>query len=336
MILDGVIITADLRDILKVLNMQTGFMNRRKETSTDIMVSCPFHGNGHERHPSMGISKVDKKRLQGNVERVIPSGTCRCFTCGATMGFTYFVSRLFGFTDAGEYGKNWLIKNFISVEVEERKPLELNLTRDKSAEEMSYVSKDELSSYRYYHPYMKKRKFTDKMISLFDIGFDPSTNCMTMPVRDECGRVPFVYRRSVVGKYFANAEDTPRGSYLYGYFELMRVIKKYPDRVNTVWVTEAPIDVVSAWQHGRFCVGTFTAQMSDTQVNLLASLPVRSIVSAYDNDTAGDKATEKLYTMLRGRKLLHRMVHPEGAKDLNDINEEDWEGLKGRIYVPEK
>lgn len=48
---------------------------------------------------------------------------------------------------------------FLTVELEERKPIKLDFDRHKSIlAPLNYVSDDELESYRYYHPYMFKRK----------------------------------------------------------------------------------------------------------------------------------------------------------------------------------
>lgn len=321
---NGLFITSDLTDVLETLRGATGFLDDIKPSGNNIMITCPFHNGGHEKHPSCGVTKVEVKR--GN--RVFPPGTVHCFTCDYTASIEEFVSHTFNKKDGGAFGYKWLSRNFVSVEVNERKPLKLNFNRGIAIKASHFITEEELEKYRFFHQYMYTRKLTDKVINYFDIGYDADTQSMTMPVRDKDGNVVFVYRRSVYSKFFNNAEDTPRGLYLYGYNEVMRNINK----VKELIVCESPIDALSAWVNKRAAVATFTAQITDEQIKLLKGIPLRKFVSGYDNDEAGWKATNKLGWDLRGEKLIYRLNIPFYAKDLNEIKNDDWDGLSEKLF----
>ena len=168
-----------------------------KESGNNIMTNCPFHSGGHERKPSFGISK---------------DGKCNCFACGYHGDISDMISKLFGYNDdGGKYGQQWLTSNFITLSVENRKKIQLNLDRNQSnnilESDLSYVSEEELNSYRYIHPYMYKRKLNDDIIEEFDVGYDKNTDCITFPVWDENGNCVFIARRSVKTKYFNYPKD---------------------------------------------------------------------------------------------------------------------------------
>lgn len=320
------ILLTDILPILQRLQKETGLLKDIKNSGNNILCTCPFHANGNERNPSMGILKSDLYRNG----KLYPKGTFNCFTCGQTGTIEEFVSKLYGKQDGGYFGKQYISKNFVAVAVNEREKLNLNLSRGKKEKtQIEYVDEAELDSYRWLHSYHKKRGLSDKVISYFDIGYDDKTNTMTMPVRDYTGGTVFVYRRSVERKFFNNAVGTPRGLYVYGMYEVMKNISK----IDELLVCEAPIDALSAWSNGKYAIATFTAQLTPVQISIIKKIPVRKIVSAYDNDEAGQKATTKLFKLLGNTKLKYRLNFPEYAKDLNDIKKEDWENLQSELYT---
>ena len=292
-----------------------------KHTSNNIMTTCPFHENksgeiGMERRPSFGIS-TEEQRMG---DRVIPSGTCHCFTCGYNSSIDEFVSNLFGYNDHGFFGRKWLIKNFLTLEVEHRKPVNFmaNRGRDQKIEKQRYVSEKKLESFRYTHPYMYKRGLTDEIIEMFDVGYqeDYKVNdtkrieVITFPVRDVKGRTIFISRRSVKGKFF----KLPTGSVkpLYGIYELM----KYGSKTKRVIIVESQINALTCWVRGDQSVALFGTG-DEEQTRMILSLPHREICIALDPDKAGYAGTQRLFKALRGKKIVTRMILPPG-KDINN------------------
>ena len=49
---------------------------------------------------------------------------------------------------------------------------EFTLNKKEEVKEVTYVSEEELESYRFYHPYMWERKLTPEVVDKFDIGYD--------------------------------------------------------------------------------------------------------------------------------------------------------------------
>ena len=115
-----------------------------KELPENLMVTCPFHKDGQERKPSCGIRKSD--------------GWVHCFTCGESCSLEQLISRCYGHDDWGQYGVSWLRRNIV-LDVTDRKVLAgMYFGRNEIKEEIEYIPDEELDKFRYYHPYMYKRK----------------------------------------------------------------------------------------------------------------------------------------------------------------------------------
>ena len=263
MIINDIQFNCELEDILQELISQlrangSQLLAKTKDGPTHVQICCPFHNNGMERRPSAGIRKKD--------------GMFHCFACGEVHTLPEVISHCFGhYNDiVGAFGLQWLLKNFATVQVEERKDVELDFARSgsiygnirsnsavvgRSSNDINmvggqdYVSEEELKTYRYIHPYMYKRGLTDDVIELFDIGFDSDTQCITFPVRDISGNCLFVARRSVKTKFFNYPEGVEKP--LYGLYEYYRMI---PESSDTVIVCESMLDALSFWTVDKYAV----------------------------------------------------------------------------------
>ncbi len=175
LILNGTVLNVDIGEILIELRQQLASQGVYRfakivNTADNYQVCCPYHKDGQENRPSAGIRKSD--------------GTFHCLACGETHSLDEMIANCLGYNDP-IIGHKWLIRNFATVEVENRKPIELKFTRGtaQQQETPSFVAEDELDKYRVYHPYMYKRGLTDEIIELFDIGYDEQTDSITFPVR---------------------------------------------------------------------------------------------------------------------------------------------------------
>ena len=341
MTINDVHFEADLPEILAELQHQLALnqiplLQKMKDSGDDIMVQCPYHGNGQERRPSAGIRKSD--------------GLLHCFACGETHTLTEVISHCFGHYEdlLGAFGYKWLCKNFATVAVEERKPIELNLSRrtkksttsvDRQSNENTYVTEQELDKYRYTHPYWAKRGITDEnIIELFDLGYDARTDCITFPIRDIKGNCLFVARRSVKTKFFnypARAEKP-----LYGLYEYLTSVQismaelrtkrsgksHYLKVANEVIVCESMIDALTAWQYGKYAVA-MNGLGTNLQFQQLRDLPCRKLILATDNDKAGMEARKRIKANVRN-KIITEYILPEGKKDLNDLTKEEFDNLQ--------
>ena len=311
MTINETIFNVSCLDIINELQSQLAINKIRllgviQDTPDNVMIACPYHKDGQERKPSMGVRKSD--------------GTCHCFACGKVVGLPDLISNCFGQDATGFFGWQWLLKNFLTVSVENRKDLGLDFSRHKIEYEGKFISDEELDSYRYTHPYMYKRKMTDEVIEIFDVGYDKNTDCITFPVRDINGNTLFIARRSVRTKYF----NYPRGveKPLYGIYELSRL----PEFPKEVIICESMIDAITAWVFGKYAValnGLGTA----LQFKQLRTLPTRKYILATDADKAGMDARENVKKNVPNKLITEYKWNLDDAKDINDMTLEMFQGL---------
>ena len=313
------VILDDTQDILIELRKQLELNGVKRfakfiDSGNNIQTNCPFHKEGQERKPSFGINKN--------------TGECHCFGCGWSGTLSEMISNCFGKDDFGVYGNKWLIRNFLSVAVESRPDIDVDFCRRKkiTSETKKYISEQELDSYRYTHPYMYKRKLTDEIIDLFDIGYDKNTECITFPNRDINGNCLFVARRSVKTKFFNYPQDVEKP--VYGLYECnicAKTIKNwFPDEII---ICESMIDALTCWVYGKYAVA-LNGTGNENQFKTLRNMPNRKFILATDMDEAGLKARERIRQSL-GNKLVTEYVWDINvAKDINDMNKEYFDSLR--------
>ena len=319
-------ITADERDILIELRKQLALkgINRFAKiivSGDNIQTNCPFHNEGQERKPSFGILIKQKGKEQ--------SGTCHCFACGWTGSFSEMVSNVFGYDDLGLYGGKWLVRNFLTVQIENRPDILEGFDVRKSSVRNTGNNNwntnirvsEELDKYRNYHPYMWKRKMTPEVVEIFDIGYDKDTNCITFPVRDEYGNCVFVARRSVVSKFFNYPQNAEKP--VYGLYELSMQIP-YPDEVI---ICESMIDAITCWVYGKYAVA-LNGLGNDLQFRQLRHMPNRKFILATDMDKAGQTARARLKKQLSNKLVSEYIWDVNMAKDVNDMSQEQFLNLK--------
>lgn len=288
-----------------------------KDGPANVMCTCPFHKNGQERKPSFGINK--------------DTGIGHCFTCGEVKTLPEVISFCFGYRDSGAYGWDWLLRNYLTIAVEDRKDIKLDLSRDTIQHKTSqqYVSEEELASYRYVHPYLEKRGIVDDdIIDTFDLGYDFDTDSITFPIRDVEGRCLFVARRNVKTKFFNYPSGVKKP--LYGLYELSELAKIHHGQwENEVLVCESMIDCILLWQYGHYAVA-LNGLGNDLQMQQLRDLPCRKLILATDNDEAGYRARLRLRENIKN-KFLSEIQFPDGVKDIGECNRAeikhilDWE-----------
>ena len=334
MLINEIQFNAELSEIIEELQRQLTLngiplLQKTRDVGNDIMVQCPYHGDGQERRPSAGIRKRD--------------GQFHCFACNEKHSLPEVISHCFGHYEdlLGKFGWQWLTKNFATIEVENRDDINLDFARNlQNKQENSYITEEELDKYRYYHSYWTKRKITEeRIISLFDLGYDKQTDCITMPVRDINGNTLFVARRSVKTKFF----NYPKGveKPLYGLYELKiaaywfgqlnRTRKEqeecprytYP---NEIIVCESMIDALTAWQYGKYAVA-MNGLGTELQFKQLRELPCRKLILATDNDEAGMKARANIRKKVTN-KIITEYRFPKNKKDLNDLDFSEFQALE--------
>lgn len=286
----------------------------------DIQLSCCFHKDGRESHPSAGIVTMDKVGKSG---KKLQAGLFSCFACKKTVDFTDFVSHCLGYdNDMGTHGAKWILDNYGEYILDHRVFPSMSRGEQKK-EEIVYITEEELSKYRFYHDYMYKRKLTDKVIDLFDVGYDSEFTlveggnkipCITFPVRDAEGNCLFVARRAIRQKLFSYPADVMKP--IYGIYELGN---SYED----VYITESIINCLTLWSYG-FKAVALNGTGNELQYDMLKNMTNRHFILALDNDNAGITGRNKLRKSLSSCKLLTYIEIEELNTDINDISKEEF------------
>ena len=161
---------------------------------------------------------------------------------------------------------------------------------------------------RFDHPtdYWIDRGFSEQVIKLFRLGYDPVTNCPTIPLRNSRGNVMGVIRRQLppARPKYLNPKGFKRGRDLYGAW-LVR--QRHYRRVAIV---EGPADAIACWDANVPAVALHGSSMTVDQANLLRGLGPTTIVIMTDDDRAGDEAAHQIKSMLLGLNVMVGWYRP--------------------------
>jgi DNA primase len=326
MIINGIQFDVELMDILTELKSQLAENGVERfykmfDSGDDIMVCCPYHKDGQERRPSAGIRKSD--------------GLLHCLACGTTVGLDEMIANCFGRTDP-IWGFRWLIQNFAIVKVENRKEITYDISREHTPIEKhaDFVPDEELDIYRYTHPYLYQRGLTDEIIERFDLGYDRKTDSITFPIRQwhdsDFGKTLFIARRSIKTKRFDLPKDMEKP--LYGLYEILfdLQIRELADsrhhQAEEIYVCEGLFDMLRLWCNRKYAVAGFGCLYSDYQIKLLAEVPTRKLVLAFDADKAGRDGAERVRQKIKN-KIITEVILPPGRKDIGECTDEEIRDL---------
>lgn len=314
-------IVATVEQIVRDLKLEiydTGLLRDVSNTGSDLMCTCPFHGNGKERNPSLGIL-LKEKVLKG---KKYEAGTAHCFTCGYTAELPQFTADLLELENSLA-GFKWIVAKY-NYSSKEREPIELNLYRGietKSswiAEEDVEVCRKDLVISQKATEYIKNREISTAVIEQYRLGFDPADNTVLFPVSNLAGNVVFYKGRSITGKRFYNSKDIDKSSLVYGLYELCNIQK--PSTEEWIWITESEIDALSLISIGVPAVALMGSHISEDQCRELEKSSYRKFVLATDNDDAGRKGAQQIKQMLipKGFRFTNLKWNTE-LKDINDL-----------------
>lgn len=293
-----------------------------KQTGDNILFTCPFHKEGHEHKPSCGISMQDKYTSSG---KLIPAGTVHCFTCNYISSIDKFISNCYNKQDMGIFGTEWLKQHYKYSLVDTDRHFKVEFSRGvKHKIDYPTINDKILDNYSYYHDYMYKRHLDDRVINLFDIGYDKATNSITIPVKDLQGNVKWIQKRRINYKYYHIPDGIKKTDFLLGAYECL----KYNKNNEPIYVVESPFNMLTLWKYKKFAVCLFGTG-GGAQYDLLNMLPFRHLIIALDNDIAGINGEEKLLNHLGNTKLLDKLIY--NPLDTRDINELDKDVLKLKV-----
>ncbi len=303
-------IDCSLSSILNQLNQETSNIKIRRVIEKDgyYMVNCPFHKDGLERKPSMGIISVNNKELE--------FGTYNCFTCKSSGHLEDFVAQVL---DISTYDSiQWLIDNFgIYTEDTQIEIEEIKLEEEKPKREVNLVKVD------YNHLYLKERRLNIDICKKFQVGYDIKTNCIVFPVWDENDVLVMNTRRDVLSKKFYLEKDIEKPVYL-----LNEILK---ENIKQVYVCESQINALTLWGWGYPSIALFGTG-SEHQYNMLNKTEILEYVLCFDGDDAGKKGIKRFLKNINKGCFITIIYLPQG-KDVNDLTKEEFEKLeKKEVY----
>lgn len=313
-----------------------GLIRLHKPSGDYYQVYCPIHNNGQESKPSCGVllheQYKDGKRT--------PEGFTHCFSCSWAKSLPDTITEILKHKGVGISGLEWLKENIpgfdgsttsdfdylipqsITASLQNKYVLDyINTQLNKPT--TTYVSEQELASYRLTVPYMYQRGLTDEIIAKYDIGYDANfipegrkkpLPCVTFPVKDENGGTLFLCRRSIQGKFFHYPKGVEKS--VYGIYEL-------PKGIKSVLVCESCFNALTAIKYGYNAVallGTGTTY----EIDQLKRLGVQEYVLCLDGDEAGQRGAQKLKKALSSVALVWTIKMPVD-KDVNDCTKEEFE-----------
>lgn len=255
---------------------------------------CPLH---RDKTPSLSINTIDR--------------TYNCFSCGDKGNLNKLLS-YFGL----EYYHTPKISELES----------LLMDQVDQSEEINYKADiNELSNYRYFHPYLVGRGFTREFILANKIGFDKSRARVTIPIFFDEKYYGCAARTVVdeIPKITYNA-GMPKDKILY--------VPIVQNQSAQFLVVEGPIDALKSNFLGQDSASILGCNPSQAQINHVKRLANgRPVVLALDNDEAGKKGIEKWLKMTSDieTKIFN---YTNGLKDIGEMNQSQFDyGIKNSI-----
>lgn len=305
-------ITAPIQKILTAVREKSGnnyFSSMKELTTGNILVSCPFHKEGLEKHPSCNIVSV--------FDTPDVYGTFHCWSCGAKGSLSKLVG--YCFDKDSFWGETWLLENFgteLIEEVELLKPIQLE------TEAAPVLDPNILRTYEYSNihalKYMiRKRKISYDVLRYFCIGYDKDSCSVTFPVWDENNNLVGVTKRSIISKFYYIPKTMRKPVYLLNYVKLLNY--------TTVYVVESQINALTLWGWGYPAVALFGTG-TPSQVKMIEKAGVRNVTLCLDGDMPGKKGTMKLCNLFSDSMMVNIVQMLKGC-DVNDLSKEQFEKL---------
>ena len=154
----------------------------------------------------------------------------------------------------------------------------------KEAIQVTCLPESSLLRYRFPHPYWKNRGFDEDTVDWWDLGYDPISRRVTIPIRNEAGNLLGVlFRRLDSGRpKYLYPKGFARNSNLFGSWKV--------SAQRSVCLVEGSLDALRVWQAGYPTLAVYGSSVSEHQVRLLHRLGITKAICFFDNDNAGRKA----------------------------------------------
>jgi hypothetical protein len=225
------------------------------ESEHEWITLCRFHPDGH---PSMAVN-VDKGVF-----------TCRSCHVGGS------ISKLAQLPTPPAPASTAEVVNAILAKVGDPQ------LADASHGDGSPLPESWLWQFDHPHPYWETRLLPET-IERFRLGYDPVTDCVTIPMRRPDGALLGVTRRHLdptKKPRYREPRGVPKDRLLFAAWEC----SPFPE---TLVVCEGQVDTMAVWETGYEAVGVGTSQLSLEQALWIRRIAPQRLIVGMDNDTAG-------------------------------------------------
>ena len=174
------------------------------------------------------------------------------------------------------------------------------------------------------YEYMKSRGFDASYLEAWELGFDPYTDRITIPIRDVYGNLIGFKGRKIneddpYPKYMILGDS--RGTNRFGFdpyhkSEIVFGLDKFREKHDeypapSVVIVEGELNVIAMDQKGFDAVGVAGSEFSQTQCELINKY-CDSVIVYFDNDPAGWKGTRKVIEMISSLVEVRAVLNAPG------------------------
>lgn len=298
----------DVEDMLKEL----GIRNVRDTYSGEIEFSCPFPGHSNLDSTPSAYMSTEEREIRSKPGEFYPKTTYHCFTCGARGTAITFLAEYEGISPV--VAKRFLRERFApnySVTHEHLKETLENILKEPEknpgVRPMPVLSEEEIESrsLNWFEAdrmrresnmqeqlnipipliYMLNRGFYWTTLQFFEVGFDPLSSRLSIPVRnDEGDLVGFKGRAwwpDAKPKYKAlggegyNFETCEFSRVLFG----LNIAKKHVNEFGSLLIREGELNTMKLHEQGLYnACGLSGCKLSNTQVELIKKYASKAYV----------------------------------------------------------
>lgn len=221
------------------------------------------------------------------------------------------------------------------------------LVQDRPTEERHLLER-QLERYKHYHPYLYSRHFTKEVMDEFEVGYDPVTERITIPVRDADGHLIAIAKRVVddskivtknrakeLGLTSPNPKYThdayTKGDHLYNMHRVKRIIST-PGVLTSytspgILIVEGQLDVMRLYQLGfPLAVGVGASSFSPNQGKLLEQF-TDEVTILLDSDKAGEFMLKSVAEIFGRFITVYYSILPRPFKDAGEVKGEHGPNL---------
>lgn len=306
----------DSKHIIKVLELLD--LRGIKKQGEWVVSCCPFalseHKGGRDSNPSFGVKISAPSRYN-------------CFTCNKSGNMFSLVYELSSFFPERDYKQ--ILKILADYDEEEEKVVDDKLSsifsQDTAVSELDFEEWLEAFHPVVNHPYLKNRGITQEIADKVGLRFHSTDARVMIPIRTFAGILIGAQGRDVTNQYKL---DKTRPKY-----KCMRPFKASFD--SSVWLgeqfinfdqpiilTEGPFDYLKLIH----CYENVLCSMGGATLlnNKLPRIKSASyIITAYDNDDAGEMARKKIGLYFKNLSVKVKHLRLRDTKDIAEMSIRD-------------